>query len=323
LSVPLWENNHNLPGLLGEGVAQEGMGASRRKVRLFWGSMSYLAFLAGISDLHLCSPSQAATRTYDHGLFEFADSPPGAQSAVEEAVRAAAAGSIPGLLRLMDSSLGKGILHWEHQQTGVTPLSAAAFCGHLPVVDFLLRHGARIGDPNRFGWTPIMSAALGGWVRVLRRLIEHGAGAGGVNLDQQDADGCTALWWACCLGNGDAAELLIYSGAKSYLASDWGMSPFHVAVQAGKRDCVELFWVRRGRAPPGGLDDPDDPSWCICADAVEGQVSSGAVLRSEHQVVSRAQEDGAGAPPSGAAACPLSLQRQDAGHGVCHEVTRE
>jgi ankyrin repeat protein len=90
-----------------------------------------------------------------------------------------------------------------------------------------------------------MSAALGGRVDVLRRLIEHGAGAGGVNLDQQDADGCTALWWACCLGHAEAAQLLMDRGARRDLTSDWGVSPLEVAVRAGRRECVRLFQVGR------------------------------------------------------------------------------
>jgi hypothetical protein len=190
------------------------------------------------------APASKASKHAVHNTI--VDSPPEAQTAVEEAVRAAAAGNIKRLKRLMGSSLGKGILHWPHHQTGVTPLSAAAFCGQLQVVKFLLSHGARPGDPNRFGWTPIMSAALGGRVNVLRRLIEHGAGAGGVNLDQQDADGCTALWWACCLGKADAAQLLMDSGAHPDLASDWGVSPLEVAVRAGRRECVRLFQVGPG-----------------------------------------------------------------------------
>jgi hypothetical protein len=168
-------------------------------------------------------------------------------------VRAAAAGNIHRLKRLVRAPFGETILHWPHRQSGVTPLSAAAFHGHLPAVNFLLNHGARPGDPNRFGWTPIMSAALGGRVDVLRRLIEHRAGAGGANLDQQDADGCTALWWACCLGHAEAARLLMDRGARRDVGSDWGVSPLEVAVRAGRRECVRLFQVGRNGADVRGL----------------------------------------------------------------------
>jgi hypothetical protein len=192
---------------------------------------------------YACSLAQAATGTYERDHHATAESLREAQSAVEEAVRAAAAGNIKDLWRLRSFSPGNNILLWSHLQTGVTPLSAAAFGGHILAVNFLLSNGARPGDPNRFGWTPIMSAALGGRVDVLRRLIEHGAGAGGVNLDQQDADGCTALWWACCLGHAEAAQLLMDSGARRDVGSDWGVSPLEVAVRAGRSECVRLLQV--------------------------------------------------------------------------------
>jgi ankyrin repeat protein len=115
-----------------------------------------------------------------------------------------------------------------------------------------------------------MSAALGVRVDVLRRLIEHGARTGGANLDQQDADGCTALWWACCLGHAEAARLLMDSGARQDVASDWGVSPLKVAVRAGRRECVRLLKVGGDGVGTGGLGNPEHPSCWTCAGGVAG-----------------------------------------------------
>jgi uncharacterized protein len=214
----------------------------------------------------------AASQVFNqHNPVVITESPPQEQGAVDLAVRAAAAGNVEKLQLLLRPPFGVRILHWPHLQTGVTPLSAAAFGGHILAVNFLLSNGARPGDPNRFGWTPIMSAALGGRGDVLLQLIGHGARAGGPNLDQQDADGCTALWWACCLGHAEAAQLLINSGARWDLASDWGVSPLEVAVRAGRRQCMRLFQVCQGGVGGrGALGDPDHPVWCPCAGGVAG-----------------------------------------------------
>jgi ankyrin repeat protein len=96
-------------------------------------------------------------------------------------------------------------------------LSRAIVSGQPVAVDMLLRAGLDIGkEPELDGWSALTYAAVNMDCRVLGVLLSH-EGTRSV-LDYRDGDGCTALWWANCLGRREAVGMLMRAGA-SYIRS--------------------------------------------------------------------------------------------------------
>jgi hypothetical protein len=85
---------------------------------------------------------------------------------------------------------------------------------------------------------PIHYAALHGQTAYIQALVEHRAGLAAV--DDQDGDGCTALYFACTKGFVDLVAALLRMGADPSLSSI-RRSPLHLAMTWGRRECVGLL----------------------------------------------------------------------------------
>jgi ankyrin repeat protein len=78
-------------------------------------------------------------------------------------------------------------------------------------------------------------------------------------LNHRGQDGCTALWWACCLGYHSLAKALIDKGADVLIASDFGKTPLDVAIAAGRDKCAQVLRTSRQMLVRGGADSL--PCW--------------------------------------------------------------
>jgi hypothetical protein len=117
---------------------------------------------------------------------------------------------------------------------GVPGLLTRAIVSGQPVaVEMLLRAGFELGkEPELNGWSALTCAAINTDCRVLSVLLSD-EGTRSL-LDHRDADGCTALWWANCLGRRKAAEMLMRAGADVRLRSRWDTRVWKTLSQTGQ-----------------------------------------------------------------------------------------
>lgn len=77
-----------------------------------------------------------------------------------------------------------------------------------------------------------MLAAHQGHVDIVRVLLSHGA-----NLEQRDADGDTALHYACFGNQPDCLSLLLSKGANINSTNSTGCSSLHIAINKQLLEC--------------------------------------------------------------------------------------
>ena len=126
-----------------------------------------------------------------------------------------------------------------------TALMAAARRGRKAAVDFLIAHGANVNatsiGPN--GATPLTraSGAPGDRADIVAVLLSHGA-----RVNDPDASGANALWWAVSRGSLRTVRMLLDHGADlRHGGGRDAMTPLHVAVTAGNEDLTDLL-IRKG-----------------------------------------------------------------------------
>jgi uncharacterized protein len=85
---------------------------------------------------------------------------------------------------------------------------AASASNHYYGVELLLRYGASPNLQNAQGNTALMYACDGGYVEVVGLLMHYGA-----SPDVQNGSGATALMWASYHAHTPVVQLLIDSGA--------------------------------------------------------------------------------------------------------------
>ena len=84
---------------------------------------------------------------------------------------------------------------------------------------------------------PVADAAMRGDVEAVRSLLRSG-----VDVNEAQGDGMTALHWAARRGDADLAEILIYAGARLDAGTRLGSyTPLHVATREGKAEVVEVL----------------------------------------------------------------------------------
>jgi ankyrin repeat protein len=143
---------------------------------------------------------------------------------------------------------------------GNTALHHGAFGGDAEVVAMLVASGASLTCKSQIGKTILMDAAMGGFKAHVLESILQASGAQG--LDDADASGCTALWYACWHGYPEAVRVFLLWGADHSIANNKGQTPRRTAedyghygyaaddeaVDFGFQDCVRMIQV--------GIDRP-------------------------------------------------------------------
>eukprot|EP00731_Ephydatia_muelleri_P025552 Em0017g635a len=122
-------------------------------------------------------------------------------------------------------------------EDGDTPLHLTAFRDREEIVELLLNAGANINAKNKKGITPLMIASAKGQTKVMKLYLKTPS----IDLQQQDADGDTALHIAVGKDQSESIALLLDAGAIPGTKNDNGFSAMHDAAKQGKTAAVELF----------------------------------------------------------------------------------
>jgi len=147
-----------------------------------------------------------------------------------------------------------------------TPLQWAAMMDDKDLVELLLTNKAEVNVAGLYGWTPLHEAAARGYKDVVKLLLTNKA-----NVNVRNDGGWTPLDLAAFSGNKEMAKLLLQVSnaqyniydvtgaddlnkvkallqtdpklayAKAPLGSGSGVTPLHIAAQAGCKDIVELL----------------------------------------------------------------------------------
>ncbi|CAH2046614.1 unnamed protein product, partial [Iphiclides podalirius] len=129
--------------------------------------------------------------------------------------------------------------------TGETALTAACGAGHACVADALLVRGATAYSPNARRVSPLALAARGGraGLPALATKREDRALERGADPDAVDADGISALGWACLRSRISTAMLLLDKGASIEQADGSGRTALALAC-GGPAELAEMLLER-------------------------------------------------------------------------------
>ncbi len=161
--------------------------------------------------------------------------------------RAAAAGDVAALTRLLDAGAGL-----EARTAGFdaerTPLMEAAKGGHLAAVELLVGRGADLDACDEDRATALLLATVYRHPEVVRGLLAAGASLG--------ASGQHPLRWAVSKGDAAMVAILLPHEADVELPDGRGNTLLMVAAHNGDAATAELLLARGadpGRRSPGGL----------------------------------------------------------------------
>jgi ankyrin repeat protein len=182
----------------------------------------------------------------------------------------------------------------------------AAEAGDLAEVQRLVGQDASLLNARgpHLARTPLMVASQGGHMGVVCLLLDKGAA-----INERDAGGCTALWYACCDGRPSVVRLLLERGADPTIATGWGSTPLIEASSQGHLKVVRsLLGHPSARATINRRDiNGRTALWWACYKGSAG-------------VVRALLESGADATiASNAGTTPMAIAK----HGVTAEGCRE
>jgi E3 ubiquitin-protein ligase mind-bomb len=125
-------------------------------------------------------------------------------------------------------------------EDGDRPMHLCAYSDEDEVAKLLVAAKADVNSKNNKGATPLIIAAVKGHHSVLRILANHPM----VKLQEQDADGDTALHCAVLAQKNESINILLEAGADPTLLNFRLFTPIHEAARIGFLSAVDHF-IRR------------------------------------------------------------------------------
>ena len=113
--------------------------------------------------------------------------------------------------------------------------------GHTAVVSLLVDRGFDTNRRAHSGWVPLMIAALRGNVAVVEILLSRKE----IQIDRQDDDGWTALWYASRYNHPEVIGLLLPAGEDPRIATNHGRTALDTARAGGYEECIQLLEVSK------------------------------------------------------------------------------
>ena len=123
------------------------------------------------------------------------------------------------------------------QHDGGTPLFAAVQSNSTKIVKLLVSRGADVNIPLTNGTTPLCRAAAQDNVEIVDHLLQ----VPGIQVNRTGDEKVTALYFACQMGQVEAARLLLGKKADPNIADIDGVAPLHLACVHGFTEIVEIL----------------------------------------------------------------------------------
>ena len=143
----------------------------------------------------------------------------------------AARGEVENIKNLIKSD---AVLIDSKDDTGLTPLMAAAYSGQADAVKALLELGALIDSKDNEGYTALIFASNSGKENCVKVLLEAGA-----KVNEQANDGSTPIMFAAQHGFIETAKLLLEHGANPSFVGKHGLSAIGFAKQNNLKDWLQ------------------------------------------------------------------------------------
>lgn len=139
----------------------------------------------------------------------------------------------------------------EHIEYSPVGFFKSLDAGNMRAVQLFIEAGVDLEQKNAVGWTALMVASFMGSEQAALLLTTAGA-----NVNARDKRGYGPLHWASNQGFAQVTELLVQKGAHVNVKSDKGLTPLLQAAARGHTDIVR-FLIAKGAA----VNDADDEGW--------------------------------------------------------------
>ncbi|XWS40789.1 hypothetical protein CRYUN_Cryun17cG0025600 [Craigia yunnanensis] len=118
------------------------------------------------------------------------------------------------------------------------PLQTLALSLQIPFMDKLLEGGLNIDEVDKDGHTALHKAIIGNKEAVISHLLRKGA-----SPHVKDKDGATPLHYAVHVGAMQTVKLLLKYDVDVNIADRDGWTPLHIAVQSRNRDIAKVLLI--------------------------------------------------------------------------------
>jgi hypothetical protein len=132
------------------------------------------------------------------------------------------------ILNLKTDLSGKRIIDEIDLEHGGNPLHVATAYGHLHFIVPLIEAGIDVDQPDNDGWTAVYIAADKGYAEIITALK-----AAGADVDEPNSDGVPPIYIATENEHIAAISALGAAGAKMDTPDNDGLTPLSIAVQMG------------------------------------------------------------------------------------------
>jgi len=118
----------------------------------------------------------------------------------------------------------------------LTPLMMAAYVDRTQIVKLFLTDGVDVNETNTRGYTALHFAAFYGNYEVAVALLD-----GGADIDYRNGVGQTPLMVAAFYGNAKTASILLNRGANEMIRDVAGYTALELAVKRNKKEVISVM----------------------------------------------------------------------------------